>query len=205
MARIDDYETAYRLAREEFINRDPHQAAAGTGAKLTSEGHIQLVFLNRLIQVSAPGGEVAVLDGGPDVSIQGKVIILHYLNAPQGRPPKGKLITFREVPAGEFYYSAFEKRAKVPLLSTFGQTPEKLLNLAPVLGGAPVEHSGVAVQINVLPYVPVTLVIWPGDEEFPPDGNVLFDENITSFFQAEDVAVIAGLAIYPLMGMARSG
>jgi hypothetical protein len=49
----------------------------------------------------------------------------------------------------------------------------------------------------------VALIIWKGDEEFPPEGNILFDRNILKMLSAEDIAWLSGMIVYPLMGMAK--
>ncbi|MBW1912080.1 MAG: DUF3786 domain-containing protein, partial [Deltaproteobacteria bacterium] len=55
-----------------------------------------------------------------------------------------------------------------------------------------------------LPLAPLALVLWKGDDEFPPEGNILFDKNISKILSAEDMAWLAGMAVYPLIGMAHS-
>ena len=57
--------------------------------------------------------------------------------------------------------------------------------------------------VTALPLVPLALILWKGDDEFPPEGNILFDRSITSIFSAEDVAWLSGMVVYPLAGMAR--
>jgi len=45
-------------------------------------------------------------------------------------------------------------------------------------------------KISVFPKVPLTLILWSGDEDFPPDLNILFDATIKEFLSTEDVAVL---------------
>jgi len=33
-------------------------------------------------------------------------------------------------------------------------------------------------------------VLWQGDEEFPPEGNILLDRTISHFLPAEDIIVV---------------
>jgi hypothetical protein len=47
------------------------------------------------------------------------------------------------------------------------------------------------------------LIIWKGDDEFPPEGNILFDRNILQILSAEDIAWLSGMVVYPLIGMTR--
>ena len=52
--------------------------------------------------------------------------------------------------------------------------------------------------------VPVALVLWRGDEEFPPDGTILFDRTVSKLLSAEDIAWIAGMVVYPLVGKVKN-
>ncbi len=45
--------------------------------------------------------------------------------------------------------------------------------------------------------------MWKGDEEFPPEASVLFDETADIFFSAEDMAVAGQMAVLELLKAAR--
>jgi hypothetical protein len=107
------------------------------------------------------------------------------------------------VPDGKFYLDAFHRRAKVPLIQAFGSQPERLLTLAgKAYGAVPLNQGDVSVKVQALPAIAVALILWQGDEEFPPDGNILFDRSIINILSAEDIAWLAGMIVYPLAGMA---
>ena len=109
----------------------------------------------------------------------------------------------QEVPDGKFYLDAFLKRARNPMLQAFGERPELLRDLAAdIYGATPIEYGDVSVAFRALPLVPVALILWRGDDEFPPEGNVLFDESIPDILPSEDIAWLAGTIVYPLMGRA---
>jgi hypothetical protein len=205
MPRIDDYRNALALAQEEWAKQDPQRTAILSGAeyKKGSDGpRLLLQFLDKAITVSWPGGQVRGPDSAIDLSLQEQVLIFHYLLKAPGAPMTGEWITFREIPSGEFYYSAFVKRAKEPLLKTFGTQPQLLKELGLRRGGVQREEGDVCICFQAFPQIPVCLILWAGDDEFPPDGNVLFDASIVRYLIAEDVAVLAGMVVYPLIGMA---
>ena len=111
---------------------------------------------------------------------------------------------FQDIPDGRFYLDAFLKRAKVPLVGAFGTRPEKLIEVATkAYGAVPFDHGDCSVRVKALPLIDVALILWKGDEEFPPEGNVLFDKSISRILSAEDVAWLAGMIVYPLIGMAK--
>jgi hypothetical protein len=59
------------------------------------------------------------------------------------------------------------------------------------------------VMLHILPYLPMTFIIWEASEEFPSDGNILFDQTAKTCLAAEDLAVIASLAVYDLIAASK--
>ncbi len=205
MPRVDDYQMSFDLAARELAGRDPAEVARLAGAEPLSEGPgLTLAYYGRPVAVAWNPMAVRALDELPSLPLAEQALILHYLRNADGAPPAGQWITFREVESGEFYWSAFVKRAKDPLVKFFGSRPELLLELAPKVGGAPGGETGDAsVIVRAFPLVSFLMVLWAGDEEFPPEGNVLMDKNIGHYLSTEDVALAAGLPIYKMMALAR--
>jgi hypothetical protein len=128
-----------------------------------------------------------------------KILWLHYLAASGAKQRSGRMIAYREVAPALFYEPNFYKRAVKPLVNCFGNNPQKLIETGETLGGRRSEHGDASVTINVFPYLPITFIIWAGSEEFPPDGNILFDETAKTWFAAEDLAVLASVAVNELI------
>lgn len=209
MARIDDYKAAVQLGREALADMNPKGIADRSGASFEpdSEGKavLTLDFLNRKIEITWPECHISFMDSGDEVPIQQQVLLLHYLMGSKGSAVSGDWIAYQEVPDGRFYLDAFLRRAKNPLVQGFGMQPELLVELAKkVYGAQPFDQGDLSVVVQALPKVPVALILWKGDDEFPPEGTILFDRSISDIFSAEDIAWLAGMVIYPLMGMAKN-
>lgn len=205
MPRVDDFKNTLEIAREAFKEKDPKIIALNSGAVYqveTKGSFFELPFLNRKIKITWPEGEVIAPEGTKELSLQEQGLIMHYLIQATGAPLTNTWITFREIPSGEFYYSAFTKRAKDPLVQTFGQNPGLLIELGSGIGGSKREEGDASLCFQIFPRIPVCLILWAGDEEFPPDGNLLFDASISQYLSAEDIAVLSGTVVYPLIGMA---
>ena len=147
---------------------------------------------------------VEATDSGRELSIPEQGLILHYLLTANGAAPTGEHITFRQVPGGISYHAAFLRRARDPLMMVFGDRPERLLELGPMIGGRPGEFGDVSLVVEALPRVEIILVVWQGDDEFEAEGNILFDANITDYLPSEDIAMISGQVVYTLMGLDRA-
>ncbi len=46
------------------------------------------------------------------------------------------------------------------------------------------------------------LILWEGDDEFPPEANIIFNDTIGEVLSPEDVAWMAGMLVYRLIALA---
>jgi hypothetical protein len=209
MARVDDFFMAREISKKELAGSDPEAIAKFSGADFGGDAAnvFSFRFLNRDVAVSWPDMELSYPGLEKEVPIQDQVLLLHYLKGTLNARTGGNTVewvSFQDVPDGRFYLDAFLKRAKIPLVSTFGSNPKRLIELASDLyNAAPAEFGDSSVTINALPRVPVVLVLWECDDEFPPEGNILFERGISGILPAEDIAWLAGAVVYPLVGMAK--
>ena len=209
MTRIDDYREALRRA-EEALKRAPlADLAQKAGAELTHLGDsaccIRLVFFAESAAIQIGESLTITIEGQEkEVPIEEKIILCHYLLNATGTAPAGQWITFRQIPDGQFYDSAFQRRTRDPFLISFGQNPQLYRDCAEKLGGSPVQNGDVGMTFCALPHVPVQLVLWQGDEELPPESTILFDATISQYLPAEDIAVLSGMLVYRLMRLAKT-
>lgn len=203
MARIDDYQQARDLAAGKLAKENFNTIAERCGFETEDAATMRVPFLDRVYKVSYPQfkfEDAAQTDA--QVPLQEQVLILHYL---QGARPflHKKWVAYREIPGAGFYFGAFVKRAVDPLKKVFGQNVTALQKAATRLNGTPIETGSAGFQFNVMPFAPVQLIIWEGDEEFPPEANILFDKSVGDYLSPEDAAWLASLTVYRLMALAR--
>ncbi|MDQ1334160.1 MAG: hypothetical protein QG552_1110 [Thermodesulfobacteriota bacterium] len=209
MAKMDDYNKAVELGIAGLTEKNPKRIADLSGAAFDpgSDGKtaLRLDFLGRGVTVAWPELRISFSESGDEMPIQEQILLLHYLNGAKGAAPTGDWIAYQEVPDGKFYLDAFIRRAKNPMVGVFGNQPELLVKLATKrYGASPLNEGDLSVRVQALPLIPVALILWRGDEEFPPEGTILFDRNVSEILSAEDIAWLAGMIVYPLIGMAKS-
>jgi hypothetical protein len=211
MPRIDDYKQALKLASEKLSDKNPDLVASLSGTEIgrDKEGRTRLFLntLNQKVSITWPDFVFGSEKAEAEIPIQQQILYLHYLYGAwtsSGPRTTGDWISFQEIPDGRFYMDAFQKRAKNPMVMTFGEKPELLLKVATEMYRAvPFNQGDVSVVVRALPLVPIALILWNGDEEFPPEGNILFDRSIIGLLSAEDIAWLSGMVVYPLIGRAK--
>lgn len=204
MARIDDYKESFRLASVELKKRDAAALAKAAGAEFSLEQALVVPFLGTKYRVEIrPETEIRKVDSSEEVPLPDKILIAHYLLGAGGKKFTGKLITFRQIPDGHFYFEAFQRRARDPFANFFGNNWRLFVKCAEMMGAVQVENGDYAMEFSVFPHIRVRLVLWLGDDEFPPDAAILFDESIQRLLAAEDIAVMSGSLVYRLIGLGR--
>jgi len=188
------YELAYKLACEELAKiGDIEQQCLKSSARyleIDSKKVIIIEYLSQSYLISLPGIEISLMNSEAAVPVKDKILMLHYLTSARGTPLSNKMIAYKELPGGISYFPTFSKRAIKPLLDYFGKEPHRLLDVAGKLGGHKADYGDVAVTINAFSRVPITLVLWQGDEEFPSRGNIMFDSTISEYLSTDDINVL---------------
>jgi hypothetical protein len=188
---VRDY--AHELAYSIIVKRlgelkDIEEQCRKSGARYMGPGKaIVIDYLNRYYGISYPEGSISFTDDSGEVPIKDKILILDYFTRASGNPLTGKLITYKELHDGLNYFSVFHKRAIQPFVSFFGEKPEELVKTAAIFNGQPVDYGDVGVRINALPRVPITIALWRGDEEFGPEGSILFDSTVSEYLTNDDI------------------
>lgn len=198
--QMQGYQEAYRLACSRLKEMDPVDTANNAGCTYDASANvIQLCYLAKDYYVGYPDFHIARVSDGIQPSLPVQVLMLHYLLHAVKRPLSGRLISFREVRGGGAnYYPSFEKRAVKPLLKAFEQRPEALLKAGLGLGGVQETYGDASVTVDILPLLPITYVLYLGDEEMPGSAAVLFDDTVNTLLPCEDVVLAASFGAYEL-------
>lgn len=203
------YKSAYEIACAKLAKiEDIKQQCRNSDARyqiINSREIIIIRYLNRSYSITLPNVNISLVDSAEEVPIKDKVLILHYFTSAKGTPATGKLITFRELPEGKVYSPTFSKRTIKPLIDNFGRETEHLLETAEIIEGYKTDYGDAAVTINAFSRVPITFVLWQGDDEFEPQGNVLFDANITDYLSTEDITVVCETITWRLIRHFKKG
>ena len=108
-----------------------------------------------------------------------------------------RLVSYRQLKHGQLFYPAFVKAGIEPLAARLARNDidiDRIRDACLALGAKLVKASGVMAEFPLLPRFPVTVQIWPGDEEMAGSANILFDAGATHYLHIEDI-VAAGYQV----------
>ena len=109
--------------------------------------------------------------------------------------------TFREMPWGEMYNTPYTGRVLTRAAFPFGFKLPKFAAACERLGGRKLSHGDEGYEFDFFGPFKMQILMWAGDDEFPPNAQVLYTENFADCFAAED-RVVAGDILITCIKMA---
>lgn len=183
-------EVPFSHYEERFRQLDPAQAVARTGVRWEgSEFYVNL--LGREYAISHPDYAIRSLDGGPVPPLPTQTFLLRYLLESRNGAWAGGWKTFREMPWGEMYIQPYTGRVLTRAAFTFGTRLNSFRAACEKMEALPVAHGDAGYEFSLIGSFKMRILIWEGDDEFPPNAQVLYSDNFADGFAAED-RVVAG-------------
>ena len=173
-----------------FRGLDPAEAAARTQTKWDgAEFYVNL--LGREYAISHPEYAIRALDEGKLPPLPTQTFMLRYLLEGKAVSNQGNWLTFREMPWGELYITPYTGRVLTRAAFTFGTRLNAFRAACEKMGALPVQHGDAGFEFDFLGSYRMRILVWEGDDEFPPNAQVLYTDNFADGFAAED-RVVAG-------------
>ena len=173
-----------------FRDLDPAEAAVRTGAKWDGK-EFYVNLLGREYAISHPDYALRALDGGKEPPLPTQTFLLRYLLEGKAVADTGTWLTFREMPWGELYIKPYTGRVLTRAAFTFGTRVAAFRAASEKMGALPVNHGDAGFQFDFIGGYRMQILVWEGDDEFPPNAQVLYSDNFSDGFAAED-RVVAG-------------
>ncbi len=176
-----------RDLRDELRGRPAETLAEEAGAEWDG-AKLELTLLGKKYEIPHPEFVVRFADGGEPCPEELQALLLDYLKLADGTQPRGRWLSYRELPHGQFYFRAFQGYAERPLVQEVGNDADGLQEAARRMSGEPIEFGDCGFAFTVLPRVRLAVVYWRGDEELPPTASVLFDEAAGRYLPVDGLA-----------------
>lgn len=191
--QIDKLAPVVSEAQAKLRQVDRAVVAERSGAALDQEGNLHVEFLRRRYMIDHTDWTVKRADDGTVPPSLTQSLILTYLYLADGMPPIDRWMGFRELPNGLFYAQAFQGYTGAVLVHDLHGDISIFKMAGQKLQGAPLPLGDAGYAFPVLPQLKLAAVMWSGDDEFPAQAQVLFQETAPHYLVTEGLAILGSL------------
>lgn len=167
-------------------------------------GAFHFRFLNKSYEISHPVYAIRG-EGFAAAQLPPQTFLLRWLLQGRESAATEQFLSFSEMPWGEVYQQPFQGRILSRAAFTFGTRPEAFARAAEALAARPIPYGDLAYEFPFLGNRRLRLILWEGDEEFPPAAQLLFSANFPVDCSAEDRVVAAELLLQALQAELTEG
>ena len=153
--------------------------------------YVNLLGTTYIVTHPAAHVSAGACDSPQTVPLPVQTFLLRYLLESKTAPWQGSWKTFREMSWGELYIKPYTGRVLTRAAFTFGTRVDAFKAACEKLGATLVPHGDAGYQFSFTDGTAMQIMVWAGDDEFPPNAQVLYSENFETCFAPED-RVVAG-------------
>ncbi|MBR6801529.1 MAG: DUF3786 domain-containing protein [Eubacteriaceae bacterium] len=189
--------------RNEFLKLDHDELISRFGLECDGE-KIYITYYSRKYFIDLTDGYIAEVGHSENEVPFGPLMSIYhlfYFSKPHAKV-RGEFVPFRNVKNASPFAPNFEKSVREGLAAKFDGKKDLLISACEKLGGRKIPQGDVGYIFYAFEEImPVMMVFWDGDDEFPAQANILFDADITDFLHEETVCCIGGDLIDRLVEM----
>ena len=188
-------EVPFAHYEERYRGLDPADVTARLKGVKWDENEFYVNLIGREFALRHPDYAIRALDDGKLPPLATQTFLLRYLLECRDVAWGGQWKTFREMPWGEMYIKPYTGRVLTRAAFTFGTRVAAFQAAAEKMGATPVKHGDAGYEFPLVGGYKMQILVWEGDDEFPPNAQVLYSDNFADGFAAEDRVVSGDILI----------
>ncbi len=199
----DAKQMAHEGLWEQIDGLDHAETARRAGCQFLSDPERYVVtLLNTEYMVNLEDKSISAMQAGSSerpAEFLEQLCVLAYLINANDLSLADKLVNGLTLPGGQFFFRGVHGLPTEKLEASFGDRPGALLEAAKPLGAKPCEFGDASILLNLLPRVPVTMVVWGRCEEFEARASILFDKTAADQLPLDALLAAVNLAVKALV------
>jgi hypothetical protein len=200
------YEQIYESLIPKLSECDFSEVAERLGLSAQQDGTLAVDFLGREYEISSRS--INPTDGKP-VNVNNRSVLAYYtLSQGKGEPEFSYVPISNLVGPGIIFSSTNIKWMTAPLGKLFSGDYAAFSQTMGKLGGVyngKSKSGGHSWLLKVLPKIPLQIVYYDGDDEFPCEVQIWFDKNASLFMEFECLAFLEGCLVRAMIMTAKTG
>jgi len=106
-----------------------------------------------------------------------RLSVLRYLIHASNRSLCGELVRPAELPGGDIFEKGTHVLPLTTLAASYTNNRDGFEAIGRNFKGSQLDYGDMSLELFPFPKVPVVIIVWSGDEEFPPHASLLFDSS----------------------------
>ena len=188
-------EVPFSYYEEKFKALQPEDVVARLKSVEWDSKEFYVNLLGVTYAISHPEYRIRNVDGGKVPPLPVQTFLLRYLLESRDIVWLGQWKTFREMPWGELYIQPYTGRVLTRAAFTFGTRVAAFKAACEKMGAQPLKNGDAGFQFPFIGDYQVQILVWEGDDEFPPNAQVLYSDNFETGFAPEDRVVVGDILI----------
>ncbi len=119
------------------------------------------------------------------------VFIIHYLLKSKEAELCNEWISEKDIPGGSTFFRGPHEIPTSLISSRYSSDIEGFRKVCVQLDGIPLDMADAAYVFRITPRIPVAVLYWDGDDEFPPESKILFDKSVTEHLALDIIFALA--------------
>ena len=121
------------------------------------------------------------------------LFIVHYLLTAKDFPITQAWISVKDIPGGVGFFQGPHAIPVDLIEKQYGHRLDRFSHVCQQLGGVPLDMADTAYAFRIAPRIPVAVLLWKGDDEFPAESKLLFDRSISEHLALD---IIFSLSVF---------
>jgi hypothetical protein len=184
--KLDRWRTAQRAKCQYLINPERYVVTLLNTEYVVNLSQREIFSL----RPSLPPGPAGFLE---------QLCILTYLINARDLPLANKLVKAESLPGGQFFFRGQHSLPTQKLEVAFGDCPQALYQISVQFNAKRHEFGDASIEVDVLPRLSLTIVIWRRDDEFPARASILFDQTAAAHLPLDALSAAVNLTVEALV------
>ena len=131
------------------------------------------------------------------------LFVIYYLLRVKDIPLSREWISEKDLPGGPTFFRGPHLIPTDLISQRYGNDLQAFKTRCEKLGGAPIEMADAAFCFEITPDIPVAVLLWAEDDDFPAEAKLLYDRSITELLSL-DILFALAVAVCSRIGSADS-
>jgi hypothetical protein len=119
------------------------------------------------------------------------LFVIYYLLRAKNIRLSGEWVSEKDLPGGSAFFRGPHQIPTELICKRFNNDLQQFKICCEILGGTSIEMADAAFRFSITPDIPVAVLYWIGDEDFPAEAKILYDRSVSELLSLDILFALA--------------